>query len=569
MIILSFVVTLIPVIVSLLYFSFVISVRLTDEAERSIDAVAAQLAVNITNNMMMLNNTAYYLMANNLAQEVMGNGTSYIAVSQLERQIETMITYNDAWSQRFIQSLYLYRSDGTVFATMRESIYAGVRERNRVVYASYSTVSSTRSLIRPPDSSYCYYLQDYYQIDTQKKLGKLLIEVNPTKLLGDAPLNILPKGSVAFLHSVNGTLLYTTAEASAESDALYRVQKAYDGKSSHSDYHVSLDLGRYHMHLDVLVPYNAILKPIIDTRSAYFLVQVLVLLLMILLISLINIKLLPQSHALLERLEKLAGGDFNVKLPPSPYKEYDLTARAFNQTIDKLGTLFHQASEAGTLLSQAEYQMLESQINPHFIMNVLETINMQCLLANQQDTAALVVNLGMLLQSNVVMKHKQRIPLYQELDYVRYYLALQKARFEKLSADIAVEDEHLLQCLLPKLTIQPIVENCFVHGLEASKREGRVAISIWQENNTLMIRVSDNGCGFDASKWKLLNPSPEETQKKRSGIALRNIQRRIELLYGQTYGLQVSSERDVGTIVVVTLPLEWTDNQEHGEDNDA
>lgn len=554
LLVLAIVAAMLPMIASIAYFEGVIGVRLKRSAEDSVRAAARQMAKVVTEKMGTLNNTAHFLMANDLAQQIMEDGEGYLAAARLERQIDTMMTYNDAWSRHFIQSLYLFRNDGAVFATVRDSVYAGVRERNKRVYEDHIDFTSTRTLLRPEGSSYCYYLQDYYQTDIQKRLGKLVIEVNPGSLVGDAPLDALPDGGLIALSDDKGNLLYALSnEAKGFSGARALLSKA---EKEDRYYHTGVTLGRYAMRLDVYTPYDEMMKPVAESRAAFYLMQCLMLAMTASAILFISIRLRPHRKTLHANLEKLAGGDFSVRMPSSRFRENDLTARAFNHATDQLGALFQQVSEAGTLLSQAEYQMLESQINPHFIMNVLESINMRCLLAGEKETAALVVDLGELLRSNVAMKSRQKLPLRQEMDYVKYYLALQKARFEGLRYSLDIEDNSLLTCLVPKLTLQPVVENSFVHGIEKSGRDGDIRVSVWEEENALMLRVQDNGVGFDISRWETAKPSGDDSVERRSGVALRNIQRRIELLYGEGYGLSVESTVGQGTTVTITLPIE-------------
>lgn len=555
LLLLSVVVAMIPVMTSIFYFHYVIGQRLSEQAQKAVDAAAGQLAESIRANMMTLNNVSYYLMANDLAQQVMNDGDAPGAVIPLEKQIDSMMTYNDAWSSRFIQSLFLLRQDGAIFATTREGAYAGVRERNRAVFLENPDFSSTRTLLRPEGSPYAYYLQDYYQIDIQRKLGKLIIEVVPDRLIDEASILGLPEGSQVFLRGDDGSILHAlNIQAGTLEEAWERANSQPEGLN----YRVHLPLGRYWMSLEMLVPYEGILRPVTTSRTAYILVQIAVFGLMIALILIIAARMRPHSRGLLTQMENLAQGDFSVTLPPSRYKEYDVTARAFNQTTKQLGALFERERETGQLLSQAEYQMLESQINPHFIMNVLETINMHCQLAGQKETADLVVSLGNLLSSNVRYKNRQQITLREELEYVRYYLTLQKARFAHLDNSVEIEDDALLDCLMPKLTLQPLAENCFVHGLEDSALQGRVSIRCWEENSLLLLQVRDNGKGFDASRWNQA-PAPGIG---RGGIALYNINRRIQLLYGPEYGLKVDSEIGIGTTVWVSLPLQTGQKKE-------
>lgn len=540
LLILAGIAALVPVLISTAYFHFVVGGRLYEQSRKSVDSLAQQIVERVESQMVTLNNTAYYLMANDLAQQVMEDGQGYLTVSRLEQQIDTLMTYNDAWSNRFIHALYLFRQDGIAFATGREGAYAGVRARNLRVSQENPDFSSTRTLLKPDWSDYAYYVQDYYQIDTQQKLGRLVIEVDPGRLFGQEDLEGFPPGTCLLLSGSQGMLL-ARGEAGTGGE----------------EYHVSLRPGRYEMQLDVHAPRQGILSPVTESRTAYLGLQVLILAVTLAGILYISRRLRPQSAVLLSNLSRLAEGDFTVKLPGSRYQEYDTTARAFNRATQQLGKMFEQAAEDRVLLSQAEYHMLESQINPHFIMNVLETINMRCRMSGQQDTAELVVNLGNLLRGNVLHKHQQKITLEQELLYVRYYLTLQQARFEQLSSEIEVEDDSMLRCLVPKLTLQPLVENCFVHGLEDSGGAGHVSVSCWEEESMLVLRVTDDGRGFDVQQWEQgPGPDPRERTGARSGIALKNIRRRIELLYGPPYGLRVSSEPGKGTSIQVWLPAE-------------
>ena len=130
---------------------------------------------------------------------------------------------------------------------------------------------------------------------------------------------------------------------------------------------------------------------------------------------------------------------------------------------NRLDTLFYEVYQKGLLLRDAEIGQLESQIQPHFIFNILELINMRCMAAGQPAICTTVQNLAQLLRANVVHNGEQTITFREELEYVKYYLALQKERFEeKLQYAVNLEDPEILDYALPKLTIQPLVENSIV-----------------------------------------------------------------------------------------------------------
>lgn len=542
-----------PVASSVVYYTVFVSGQLYQQAEDNIASMGVQLAESMADSMATLNNIAYYLMANSQVRRVMDGGDSFTDAARMEEQVNTMLTYNSAWSRGFIQSLYLFRNDGKAFATLRSGLYTGVKQRNARVFEEYQGFSSIRSLLRPEGSRYAYYLQDYYQIDTQKKLGKLVIELNPANLAGTQPSDGLFRQGAYFLVNAQGQVLYAHVENGAQpgEGRLADYQQAPAGQY----YAHQQPVPRYDLQLMLFVPARDMMAPVLSTRTAYVALMAAVLLVCLGFILLLFSSLRPKVEGVQQKLLSLAQGDFKTRLPASNYREMNLIADTFNQTSLQLATLFDRVSKAGTLLNQAEYQMLESQINPHFFMNVLETVSMRCLMNNDPDTSRLVVNLGKLLEANVVMKTKQKIPLSQELDYVRFYLALQKARFPNLHCDIRLEDEGLLACYLPKLTIQPIVENSFVHGLEDSGKPGEITVSIWQEGSEMCVRVKDNGRGFDASQLNFQDEG-EAAHQNGSGIALKNIQRRVELLYGPGYGLKVESKQGQGTSVLLVTPMD-------------
>lgn len=538
---------------SYIYYSVVVSQRLSNITKTNIDVIANQLAENVTGNMNMLKETAYFLMSNNQTQLVMEDvNASPLDVSRMADQIDSALTFNVAWSERVINSLYLFREDGTTYSALRESVYAGVRSRHQAVYAQYQDFSNTKTLVRPQGSIYCYYLHDYYQIDTQKKVGKLIIEVEPENFVGAHDVFTGYSDNVIFLTSSDGSILYCSRESSTSLSEL----SAYYEKCRNERQYFALTypVNRFQLQLHIFINQHEMMEPVNYARNSFLLTEGVVLLTLLILGYFVRKKLAIGLNSLIDKCTALSDGQFSVRLLPSRYREIDAISVSFNRMADQLGKLFQQVSEAGTLLNHAEYQMLESQIDPHFIMNILETINMSCRMAGQSEISEMILNLGMLLQSNVIMKKRQKITLRQELDYVRYYLALQQRRFSHLQYEIELEDDSLLDIALPKLTIQPIVENSIIHGLEDSMHPGMISIHVWEEADELLIRIQDNGKGFDTSKLDL-HGSDQKWTTGGNHVALKNIARRIELLYGEKSSFHVTSIPGQGTEVLIVLPM--------------
>lgn len=210
---------------------------------------------------------------------------------------------------------------------------------------------------------------------------------------------------------------------------------------------------------------------------------------------------------------------------------------------------------------QAEYLALQNQINPHFLYNALEAIRTDALLADCEDIAETTEALATFFRytiSNV----KEYVTFSDELDNVENYFTVQRCRFgDKLSLELEMENETLLEARMPKLILQPLVENAVSHGLEGKLGPGTVRITVENSERTLFLRVRDDGVGIPPEQVAQLNEQfagdtgAAVTAQKKGGIALRNVNSRIRLMFGENYGLHIFSAVDIGTECCVTLPL--------------
>jgi len=212
---------------------------------------------------------------------------------------------------------------------------------------------------------------------------------------------------------------------------------------------------------------------------------------------------------------------------------------------------------------QAEYLALQNQINPHFLYNALEAIRADALLADRADIAETTEALATFFRytiSNV----QEYVTFSDELDNAENYFTIQRCRFgDKLSLELELENEKLLEARMPKLILQPLVENAVSHGLEGKLGPGTVRVIVESSDRTLFLRVRDDGVGIPEEQVERLNEQFEEgtaTGQQRGGIALRNVNSRIRLMFGEDYGLRLFSAVDIGTECCVTLPLRFRED---------
>jgi len=216
------------------------------------------------------------------------------------------------------------------------------------------------------------------------------------------------------------------------------------------------------------------------------------------------------------------------------------------------------------LWQQAKFSELQSQINPHFLYNTLESIRGQAISDDNIKIADMTEALAKYFRYNI-SKESDIVTLKQEIDNIRNYIRIQQYRFEdrfefKVYID---EQDYAMLCKMPKMSLQPIVENCVYHGLESKIAAGLISLRVEKSDKKIRIFVQDNGQGIPYEKLKFLQKQLEETDgiliqselEGHIGIALLNVNHRIKLMYGNEYGLFISSTVDLGTEVMIVIPL--------------
>lgn len=220
---------------------------------------------------------------------------------------------------------------------------------------------------------------------------------------------------------------------------------------------------------------------------------------------------------------------------------------------------------AEILKKQAELFALQSQINPHFLYNTLESIRGQALMEGVEEIADMTEALSTFFRYSI-SKRGNLVSLEDELKNVENYFIIQQYRFSNKFCFALIYDEDeddILEYKLPKLTIQPIVENAIYHGLETKVGQGSITTRIITTAKRLIINISDDGVGIDKTTLNSLNERlnncMKETQDsgngRHTGIALLNVNQRIKLYFGEQYGISVSSTPMLGTNVEIVMPL--------------
>ena len=239
---------------------------------------------------------------------------------------------------------------------------------------------------------------------------------------------------------------------------------------------------------------------------------------------------------------KPTAGRTNIK----EIKELDA---AFNRMVGQITNLRQLTREEESKVVEAERKALESQMNPHFLFNTLNTIKALARMHHEDQIYQITLKLGKLLRSTVD-NHESECSIAESIDLIESYLTIQGIRFgEKLHTDISVQDS-TRDCMTPKLIIQPMVENVIVHGLEPKAGDWHISIKVTESEGMLTIVVSDDGIGFDRSSL----PSNLDDLEGSSHVGVYNAYRRIKMRFGDKALFTIDSTVGAGTTITMRMP---------------
>lgn len=230
----------------------------------------------------------------------------------------------------------------------------------------------------------------------------------------------------------------------------------------------------------------------------------------------------------------------------------------FNHLMDDLECSIHNEYIMNIQQKETKIQALQAQMNPHFLYNVLQSMASMALIHNVPEIATMATALGNVLRYNI-RADDAFATVREELEHVENYLSIQKIRFRDRLNYFIDAPECTMDGLLPRVSIQLMVENAIIHGFEARQEPGTILIRVWLEGEDLVIEVADDGQGITSDNLKLLKKELDAQNGSDAhsmiGIGLSNLNARIKLLYEKAGILQIDSEYSVGTVVRIEVPM--------------
>jgi len=256
---------------------------------------------------------------------------------------------------------------------------------------------------------------------------------------------------------------------------------------------------------------------------------------------------------LMEVCKKVMEGDFTAHADVKGQDEFGRLGNTFNSMIQQINEFFDKERRDQKRKAEMEYQVLQAQINPHFLYNTLDSIKWLAVMQGVDNIAEMSTALINLLQYNLG-KGEGETTLHNEIESVRNYIIIQKYRYSDIFEFTTMIDEEAERCQVPRFILQPLVENSIIHGFNEERGNYRIHIAAVIFNDRLHIRVIDNGMGMDADSTEKMNKGLEKSTRF-SKIGVSNIRERIKLYFGDETELIFDSEPNVATIAEIVLPI--------------
>lgn len=318
------------------------------------------------------------------------------------------------------------------------------------------------------------------------------------------------------------------------------------------------------------IPYSSLYESAFNVTKINIMFGVVGLLFVILATLFVSFKITSPIRILLQYIRQVEKGNMKVKFESLGNDEIGVLAYRFKNMIEKIDDLINREYKLELENKTNQLKVLQSQINPHFLYNALQSIGTIALKNKVPQIYTLVTHLSKIMRYGMNMEENM-VPLLKEINYIKAYLLLQKERFGDQLEYYIDADEEVLNVNVPKMILQPIIENYFKHGFESRDRVGKIVIDCKSEESFLSIKVLDNGVGVTKERLAeiihYLNDEKSRKESEASNIGLKNVYSRLKLNYDELATLNLENQENGGFLVTIQLPIGMEDGKLEGNHN--
>ena len=466
------------------------------------------------------------------------------------------------------KNITVYDTDGKIFYDLGydgfyqedvDRILSQLEEQDQDVWA-YAHTYRDRNILVLGRRIYEHYSKSrvigYTLISIEEKIfSKTVLE----------PVGLSDSSNIMYMN-LDGTVLSSWNRSIAlgektDEELLKKIQerlpKKTDSFSIHENGEEQLVTYIFNKNLNQLfvytMPYHYINSEVYAMLKHILVVVVFLVLLCIVIVAMVYQGIMSPIKRMLEFCREVSEGKLSVRIQDKHKDELSRLSGSMDHMADTIEHLMDQQKTQEKKKRELELQMLQYQLNPHFLFNTLNSLRFVAAMHKDQIVSDGIQALSSLLQNTLTNKNEY-ITIQEELENLENYFSILRIRYAgSFEYSFHVEEDELLSCLVPKLILQPLAENSVMHGSSDNGTVMEIQITCWRENEDVIIELSDDGKGFEVTD-DALAPHPE---RKRIGVA--NVNDRIQLNFGRKYGLKINSQPGKGTTCTLTLPELYAD----------
>lgn len=495
----------------------------------------------------------YYREAYNIAQTNFETSNGVVALYLYNIDHEIISTYRRAVTPRHNYPEDIYESPGSYNEEVARNYVES--DDTSMLISSYYNKSRKKDILR-------FVLKLYNNSNVQDKIGYVVCDVDSKAIRAVMEKYNTDEEAFMWLQPTGDRPIVSFGKLEQKDESSYknlqeeiRRGKEQVGIMMESENRVFFQVGqsRYNLGAYSIMPQSLLWQNQKVLTKNLVTIAALMLLLAVVIGYFTSKYLTKPLEKMTQTMKEIKEGNTKLRIEEVQRDEIGELAKSFNEMLDKIETLISKEYETQLLLHQAEYNALQAQINPHFLYNTLDTMSSIADIQGCQQVGALCQSLSNIFRYSLDIKHPFST-VAKEIVHLKNYIYVMNVRMQdNIEYHFEIEDS-VLKETIPRISIQPIVENALNHGLRNMRGKKQVEICARSLEQDTEIIVKDNGIGMPQEKIDTLLKDTDTVHIRGKSIGLNNINMRMKMLYGEQYGIQIESKINVGTTVTLRVP---------------
>ncbi len=491
------------------------------------------------------------------------NKDYYLNLQKLNIEIQNILTNNNVWNFEMFDYVTIYSNSTLLGYTYTKPFSTKqIINNTKKVYDQIKSETDYTLTLPPSKDNQTIYTTVRIQSDFKSNDSLYIIGATKEDYFGDKYQELVSyEGAIVYLIDNEGVIYSSNTDNQLGSTISTDIINQIDFQNkSEIEYDqvkylgIMKDIDKDYKFV-YLLPKSNLVKQSLSGMNSFIYISIFITLFLMVIAFIGTMWATKFIKDFSNAMRRVKANDYDTKMTKYDIPALDELVDTFNSMTTEIKTLIRTTYESKILLNEMEIKFLQHQMNPHFLFNILLTIQIKAKMSGDETIYKMISSLSTLLRAGIYGDKRPLINIEEELKYVDFYLWLQKVRFEdRLTYTIDIQEDSILQCEIPRLIIEPIVENAIVHGVEKMSDKATVFVKLFYEEKDILIQVIDNGVGFDVSKVvNATNNGFDHGNVRREKMGLNNTNQRIKLIYGDSYGLNIQSQ-ECYTCIEIRIP---------------